>query len=329
MNSIWQRRKRPLFLLAPLDDVSDTVFREVVARAAAPDIMMTEFASSDGFAHPKGRASVERRLKVNESERKLKVPLIAQIWGATPEHYRLMAQDLAARGDFVGIDINMGCPEKGIVKRGCCGGLIKEENWENAAAIIAATKQGAGALPVSVKTRIGVSQINTEAWTEHLLRQDIAALTIHGRTVREMSRVPAHWDEIGTVAALRDKLAPDTAIIGNGDVTSRQQGEELAAQYGLDGVMIGRGVFHNLFVFAEQPPELTPAERLRLLSAHLDLYEQTWGDTKSYEPLKKFIKIYIQSFPGAAEIRARLMETHTPAEARAVVASANAYFTGL
>jgi tRNA-dihydrouridine synthase len=321
MNSIWQHRERPIFILAPLDDVSDTVFREVVARAGAPDLMMTEFASADGFVHPKGRESVERRLKVNESERRLSVSLIAQIWGATPEHYQVMAEDLAARGDFVGIDINMGCPEKGIVKRGCCGGLIKEEHWEQAAAIIAATKKGAGKLPVSVKTRIGVDQINTVAWAEQLLRQEIAALTIHGRTVREMSRVPAHWDEIGKVAALRDKIAPDTAIIGNGDVTSRQQGEELAAHYGLDGIMIGRGVFQNLFVFADSQRDHTPAQRLRMLLEHISLYERTWGSSKSYEPLKKFFKIYVSGFPGAAELRARLMETHTPEAARTLVAA--------
>lgn len=322
MSNPWKRTNQPLFLLAPLDDVSDTVFREVVARAGAPDIMMTEFASADGFAHPQGRESVERRLRVNDSEAALGVPLIAQIWGATPEHYKIMAQDLAARGDFVGIDINMGCPEKGIVKRGCCGGLIKEENWDSAAAIIQATKDGAGDLPVSVKTRIGVNQIDTEAWATHLLKQDIAALTIHGRTVKEMSKVPAHWDEIGKVTALRDQIAPDTLIIGNGDVTSREQGEELAATYNLDGIMIGRGVFHNLFVFAEDQTEHPPAEMLNILNQHIRLYTQTWGTTKSYAPLKKFFKLYINGWPGAAELRARLMDTRDPAEAQALIAAA-------
>jgi len=323
MSNPWKRTNQPLFLLAPLDDVTDTVFREVVARAASPDIMMTEFASADGFTHPQGRESVERRLRVNESERALGVPLIAQIWGATPEHYKVMAQALAARGDFVGIDINMGCPEKGIVKRGCCGGLIKEENWDNAAVIIQATKEGAGDLPVSVKTRIGVSQINTEAWATHLLKQAIAALTIHGRTVKEMSKVPAHWDEIGKVAALRDQIAPNTLIIGNGDVVSRAQGEELAATYNLDGIMIGRGVFSNLFVFAEDQTEHTPAEMLNILNQHIRLYAQTWGTTKSYAPLKKFFKLYVSGFPGAAELRADLMDTRNPAEAQALIAAAH------
>ena len=323
MNSIWkqlQQQQQPFFVLAPMDDVTDTVFREIVAQVAPPDLMMTEFASSDGYAHPEGRASVERRLRVNETEAALGVPLIAQIWGSNPDHYLAMARDLAARGLYAGIDINMGCPEKGIVKRGCCGGLIKEENWDNAAAIIAATKKGAGDLPVSVKTRIGFNRIVTDEWCSHLLRQGITALTIHGRTVREMSRVPAHWDEIARVAKLRDQIAPHTVIIGNGDILSRKQGNELTATSGVDGIMIGRGVLQNLWAFAQEPTEHSPQERADILLEHMQRYADVWGDSKSYDPLKKFCKLYISGFPGAAELRARLMETRNIPEARAVIA---------
>ena len=325
---IWEQLKqagRPFMVLAPMDDVTDTVFREVMVRAAAPDVTVTEFASSDGFAHPAGRDSVERRLYINESEAALGVPLIAQIWGANPDHYYEMARELAARGGFAGIDINMGCPEKGIVRRGCCGGLIKPENWANAAAIVAATKAGAGTLPVSVKTRIGVGRgdLVTEEWAGHLLAQGIAALTIHARTVREMSKVPARWEEIGKVVRLRDRIAPGTVIIGNGDVASRAQAEALAAEYGVDGVMIGRGVFHDLFVFDRELREHSQAEMLAILQQHMALYQATWGDRKSYEPLKKFFKLYVNGFPGAAELRTRLMETKTPAEARAVLAASS------
>lgn len=316
MKNIWQQQAKPFFVLAPMDDVTDTVFREVVARAAAPDMAMTEFASSDGFAHPKGRASVERRLKVTTSEMAYGVPLIAQIWGNNPDHYYEMAKELSDRNQFAGIDINMGCPEKGIVKRGCCGGLIKEENWDTAAAIIEATKAGAGNLPVSVKTRIGLNRVITEEWCSHLLRQNVAALTVHGRTVRELSRVPARWDEIGKVAKLGNAISPQTIIIGNGDVVSREHGEELALQHKLDGVMIGRGIFQNLFVFAEQQTEHSAGAMIEILLQHIDLYEATWSDSKSYSPLKKFCKLYINGFPGASELRARLMETTSPMEAR-------------
>ncbi|HUC19933.1 MAG TPA: tRNA-dihydrouridine synthase [Candidatus Polarisedimenticolaceae bacterium] len=322
MNTIWHKlhqAHKPFFIFAPMDDVTDTVFREVVARAGKPDLSVTEFASSDGFAHPKGRHSVEQRLRINPSEAALGVPLIAQIWGNNPEHYYEMAQDLAGREQFAGIDINMGCPEKGIVKRGCCGGLIKAENWDNAAAIVQATKAGAGDLPISVKTRIGVGEIITEEWISHLLTQNIAALTVHGRTVREMSRVPAHWEEIGKVAKLRDQLAPQTLVIGNGDVMSREQGEQLAAKYGLDGIMIGRGIFQNPFLFAPAQNNHTPEEMFAMLLQHTELYESTWGETKSYNPLKRFFKIYVNGFPGAAELRAQLMDTKNAGEAREVM----------
>jgi len=263
-----------------MDDVTDTVFREIVDRHARPDVVFTEFANTDGFVHPVGNKSVERKLLVNESERELNVPIIAQIWGSNPEHYFQTARELGQRGLFSGIDINMGCPEKGIVKRGCCGGLIKEENWKNAAAIIQATKDGAGDLPVSVKTRIGVNRVITEEWATHILKQGVSALTIHGRTVREMSRVPARWEEIGKVARLRNEIAPDTAIIGNGDVLFRAQGEELAERYGLDGIMVGRGIFHDLFVFKEAKHDSTPEIMIAILLEHLELYEATWGKEK-------------------------------------------------
>lgn len=318
--NFWQQLPKPFFVLAPMDDVTDTVFREVVARTGAPDVAMTEFANTDGFIHPKGRESVERRLQVNDSEKQAGVPVVAQIWGATPEHYYKTAKELASRGDFVGIDINMGCPEKGIVKRGCCGGLI--ERPEVAAEIIAETKRGAGDLPVSVKTRIGLRTIITKEWLSHILKQDIASLTVHGRTVKEMSKVPTHWDEIGEAVKLRDQLAPNTVIVGNGDVRNRQHGMELIEQYDLDGIMIGRGIFHDIQAFSAQPAELSPAQRIELLNQHFDLYSQTWGDTKRFDLMKKFAKVYISDFPGAAELRARIMETKSIDEAKQVLSSA-------
>ncbi len=320
MKSFWsQNNKKPFFVLAPMDDVTDTVFREIVASVGSPDVTMTEFASTDGYAHPKGRPSVERRLIVNNSEKEMKVPIVAQIWGNNPDNYREMAKDLAASGEFVGIDINMGCPEKGIVKRGCCGGLIKEENWDNAAQIIKATKEGAGNLPVSVKTRIGVNRIITENWISFLLEQDIAALTIHGRTVKEMSKVPAHWDEIKKAVELRDKIAPATIIIGNGDVENIEHGEKLAQESGVDGIMIGRGVLRDIQALTEAPQEMTATDKISLFEKHLKLYQDTWGDTKSFAPMKKFAKLYINGFPGAVEIRGRIMDSHSYDEAMDVL----------
>ena len=312
--NFWQQLRSPFFVLAPMDDVTDVVFRQLVAEVAPPDVLMTEFVSIDGLQSA-GRERTLERLRVVPGESS---KLIAQIWGKDPDKYELTARELAATGNFAGIDINMGCPERGIVARGCCGGLIG--NYELAGEIIAAVKRGAPHLPVSVKTRVGLHTIITEDWAGWLFQQNLAALTIHGRTVREMSKVPAHWDEIAKVVKLRDKLAPQTIIIGNGDIDSRAHGLDLATQTGVDGLMIGRGIFHDIDVFTARDSPRTPEERITILLRHLDLYEQ-WGSTKPMHVLKKFFKIYISGWPNAAELRTQLMESNTPAEVRSILAA--------
>jgi tRNA-dihydrouridine synthase len=310
-SDFWQKLPRPFFALAPMDDVTDVVFRQVVAQAAAPDVFFTEFVSTDGLQSP-GREATMERLRLEPKPHK---PIVAQIWGSDPEKYYRTTQDIADMG-FAGIDINLGCPEKGIVARGCCGGLIG--NNQQVADIIAATKAGAQDLPISVKTRLGIGQIITEDWAGFLLTQDLAAIAIHGRTVREMSRVPAHWDEIAKVVELRNAAGVDTAIIGNGDIADRAHGLRAAAESGVDGIMIGRGVFHDLFAFAHHPTQRTPDEMLAMLHRHLDLYEE-WGSTKPFQTLKKFFKIYVTGWPGAAGLRTQLMETSSVNEARAML----------
>ncbi|MDB5178864.1 MAG: tRNA-dihydrouridine synthase [Patescibacteria group bacterium] len=308
--SFWQQLPNPFFVLAPMDDVTDAVFRQIVARAAAPDVLFTEFVSIDGLQSP-GREATLKRLRIEPG---LQQPLVAQIWGMDPDRYYKSAQDIAALG-FAGIDINLGCPERGIVARGCCGGMIGHDH--QVAEIVAAIKAGAPGLPLSIKTRIGLNTIITEEWAGFLLTQDLAALTIHGRTVREMSRVPARWDEIAKVVALRDQIAPQTVIIGNGDVQNRTHGLQLAAETGVDGIMIGRGIFHDIYAFAHESAEHPPAAHLELLRHHLDLYEQS--PTKSFQPLKKFFKIYVHGWPGAAELRTKLMEATNPDEVRTIL----------
>ncbi len=313
--NIWpalRQLDRPIAALAPLDDVTDVVFRQLVHEVAPADLYFTEFASVEGFCSP-GRPAIERRLLLDPVEG----PVIAQIWGTTPDAYREMARELAGRG-FVGIDINMGCPVRDIIKNGACSALIKTP--ELAAQIIAATKEGAGDLPVSVKTRIGWNAPELDDWLGFLLQQDIAALTVHLRTVKEQSKVPAHWELMSAIVALRDSLAPDTVLLGNGDVQDRLVAEAQVDQFGGDGVMIGRGIFHNPWAFAREPRDHTVGERLALLSRHLDIFEATWQQAeKRYEPLKKFFKIYIQGFDGAAHLRAELMATKTIEQARTII----------
>lgn len=286
-----------------MDDVTDTVFRQIIADLSAPDLYFTEFTSVDGITSEKGFEPVSRRLQFTEKER----PIIAQIWGSDPEKF-FKASQIVAKMGFDGIDINMGCPEKSVVKRGMCSALIN--NPDLAAKIIQAVKDGGG-LPVSVKTRIGMREIKTEEWIGFLLKQNLDALIIHGRTVKEMSKVPAHWDEIKKAVKLRDQINPKTLIIGNGDIESYTDGLNKVKEYGVDGVMIATGIFKNLWIFDKSGKvrELTLEQRLNQLLKHTRLFTETWGNKKSFAILKKFFKCYLSDFDGASEIRAKFMES--------------------
>ena len=294
-----------------MDGVTDTVFRHVVAEAADPDLCFTEFVSTDGYCSPKGKHSTYSRLLFTPDERP---KLVAQIWGTEPGHFAEMARGLKEMG-YQAIDINMGCPAKDVIKKGAGSALIQTP--ELAAEIIAATKSAG--LPVSVKTRIGYRTRATEEWISFLLKQDIVALTVHARTMKEMSRVPAHWEEVAKAARLRDQLAPHTLIIGNGDVTDRAEGLQRIKETGADGIMIGRGVFTNVFCFEHEAKDHSREELFALLNYHLDLWEQTWHGDTNYHTLKRFFKIYVKGFAGASELRERLMHTTTLQEARAIL----------
>lgn len=309
MNSIYSNLPKPFFVLAPMDDVTDTVFRQLIASTAAPDLFFTEFVNVDALQSA-GRGATLPRLQHVKSEK----PLIAQIWGKTPENYYKSAKDIVAMG-FDGVDINMGCPAKDVVANGCCSALIN--NRELALEIIQATREGAGtSLPLSVKTRLGFNEIDY-SWHEFLLNQKLNALSIHGRTKKQMSKVPADWAAIGEVVKLRDKLSPTTKIIGNGDVETRSQGLELAKKHKVDGIMIGRGVFADPFLFAEQSPwaSLAPRQKLDLYTKHVKLFAKTWkNNEKPVVVLNKFCKVYISGFDGAKELREKLMAAKTTDE---------------
>ncbi|HXE10286.1 MAG TPA: tRNA-dihydrouridine synthase [Verrucomicrobiae bacterium] len=320
---------KPFFVLAPMDDVTDSAFRRIVGTTAAPDLYFTEFVNVDGLQSP-GRARLLKKLRFTSSER----PLIAQVWGKEPDNFRETARQIADGSlahefglpegvNFAGLDLNMGCPVKAVVKDGACSALINDRPL--AAAIIKATQEGlAGRLPLSVKTRLGFNQVDL-IWIEFLLGQDLRALTIHGRTKAQMSKVPADWDMIGQARKLRDELAPATLIIGNGDVMNRRQGEELAAEHGLDGIMIGRGIFHDPFVFAtESPwPDLTAKRRIALYKKHVQLFAATWQNReRPIHTLNKFCKIYINHFDGAKELRERLMAADSADELLSIMAEA-------
>ncbi|ELK47849.1 tRNA-dihydrouridine synthase [Halobacillus sp. ACCC02827] len=312
-DNFWHELPRPFFVLAPMEAVTDVVFRHVVTEAARPDVFFTEFTNTESYCHPKGKDSVRGRLTFTEDEQ----PIVAHIWGDKPEYFRQMSIGMAEMG-FKGIDINMGCPVQNVAGNGKGSGLIRRP--EVAAELIEAAK--AGGLPVSVKTRLGYTKVDEWFdWLKHLLEQDIVNLSIHLRTKKEMSNYDAHWELIPDIVKLRDEVAPDTLITINGDIPDRQKGLELAEKYGVDGIMIGRGIFHNPFAFETEKKEHTSAELLDLLRLQLDLHDKYSEELEPrlFKPLRRFFKIYVRGFRGASELRNQLMSTNSTDEVRALL----------
>jgi nifR3 family TIM-barrel protein len=312
MKNFWQHIPSPAFSLAPMEDVTDTVFREIVMGMAAParlNVVFTEFTSVEGLNHPKGRERVSERLIVNESEqellKKLNIKLVVQIWGRNPDVYHSIARYISENYDFDGLDINMGCPVKKVIKTGNCSALIGEP--ELAKEIIQATKEGTH-LPVSVKTRTGIKAHQTEEWIAHLLETDPAAIILHGRTQRMQSEGDADWTEIAKAVQVKNLIKPEIPLHGNGDVFSYADGLKKIEETSVDGVMIGRGIFQNPWFFNPDKTEITKIERIEKLLEHTRLFEKTWSGVKNFNILKRFYKIYLNSFPGAAKLRADLME---------------------
>lgn len=302
MANFWNSLPIPFTVLAPMDDVTDVVFREIMTILPPPDVFFTEFASVDGLMSP-GREAVMRKLRRTDNQH----PVIAQIWGTNPDNFFEVAKLIQELG-FDGIDINMGCPVEPVVKHGAGSGLIT--NPTQAKLVIEATRKGAPNLPLSIKTRLGFDKIVTEEWTTFLLQQNLDALSIHGRIAVQMSKGDADWNEIGKVVKIRDSVAPQTKIIGNGDIKEYAQVLKMHEQYNVDGVMIGRGVFQNPWVFAKTLTPIThqPQEFVDILRKHLDLFIKTWGKDKNFEIMKKFFKMYVKEFEGANALRQQLME---------------------
>ncbi|MGI8420217.1 MAG: tRNA dihydrouridine synthase [Candidatus Levyibacteriota bacterium] len=302
MKFSWHDLPKPFTALAPLDGVTDVVFRQIITEIGKPDVLFTEFTPVDGFVSS-GKERVEQNFKFTSEQQ----PVIAQIWGIKPENFYTTAKAVKEMG-FAGVDINMGCPVQVIIKGGACSALIK--NPSLAAEIIQATKEGADGLPVSIKTRIGFGNEQIDEWIGFLLAQNLSALTVHLRTVKELSKVSAHWEYMPRITALRDEIAPETILSGNGDIITHEEINEKYELYHCDGFMVGRGIFANPWMFSreESMKERSVAERVGLYKKHIQLYSQTWGEDKHFANLKKFGKTYISNFPDASNLREKLME---------------------
>lgn len=293
-----------------MEAVTDVVFRQVVAKAAAPDIYFSEFTNATGWVAAGDKAIGGRLIKTGDER-----PIVAQLWGAQPAAMAALAVHCKTLG-FHGIDINMGCPDASATKSGAGAATIRSPGL--ATQMIAAAKTSG--LPVSVKTRLGYSRVDEwEQWLSHILQQDIVNLTIHLRTKKEMSKVPAHFELIPAIKKLRDEIAPDTLLTINGDINNRQHALELIESTGVDGAMIGRGVFMNPFAFEKTPTDHSREELLSLLQYQLDLHDEwdTPEHPRKFDPLKRFFKIYVRNFDGAAELRDKLMHAKSTDEVRA------------
>jgi tRNA-dihydrouridine synthase len=297
----------PFFVLAPMDDVTDVVFRSIVSECYKPDMFFTEFVNVDGL-QSRGRQNIIHKLALNkETDHNL----IGQIWGKNPDNFRITASELVEMG-YHGIDINMGCPQKNEVKNGCCSALINDR--ELASQMIRATQEGAaGRVPVSVKCRLGWNEIDL-SWHEYLLGHKIDMLSIHVRTRKEMSDVPAHWDELPNIIKIRDRVSPKTKIVMNGDIETYAQGVELANLTGADGIMIGRGIFKDPFCFSPESPWaiMTPQEKIKLYKTHVERFMASYKNReKSFQSLRKFCKTYVHGFDSATILRDQIMHTES------------------
>ena len=363
MSNFWKKLPKPFFCLAPMADVTDCVFREIIAKysdhenrrlcesnngglarrsfsGGGPDVFWTEFVSADGLAHPEAREKLLIDFKYGENEH----PIVAQIFGSNPKNIEF-ASKLCAELGFDGVDINMGCPDKSIEKQGAGACMIK--NPESAREVIRAAKRGIASagkdVPVSVKTRIGYNKVEIEEWLPALLAEDISALTIHARTRKEMSLVPARWEFVKRAVEIRNEMKKETLIIGNGDVLDIEDARKKVKETGCDGVMLGRAIFGNPWLFktytkehisqgknnfllkifsarlgqpAQAPSQYVPSlrEKLTVMVEHTKLFEKNLGQYKNFAIMKKHYKAYVNNFDGAKELRVKLMEAENADE---------------
>ncbi|HEY4525665.1 MAG TPA: tRNA-dihydrouridine synthase [Candidatus Paceibacterota bacterium] len=330
IQGFWKKLKKPIFVLAPMADVTDAAFRRIIAKyskyngkftrrspgGGGPDVFWTEFVSVDGLVSA-GKDRLEHLLKYSPQEH----PIVAQVFGFNPDNFERAARIIKSRG-FDGIDINMGCPERKVLKQGAGAALTNTPKL--AQKIIMATQKGAGSLPVSVKIRIGDSEDVLSKWLPRILETRPAAVTIHFRTRKEMSSVPAHWESAPLAMELAGKYAKNgvrTLIIGNGDVKNLGEAKQKIKEYGLDGVMIGRGIFGNPWLFSKRKKSVSREDKLKVLLEHAKLYERMFKGQKPFDIMKRHFKAYVNGFEGAKELRVKLMSAKNAKEVEKLLKS--------
>lgn len=313
MQGFWATLPKPFFVLAPLAGVTDAAFRRIIATCGKPHVLWTEFTSADALCSP-GRQRILHNLLYTEAEH----PIVAQLYGANPATMEQAAAFVASLG-FDGIDINMGCPDRSVEKRGA--GAAMSKNPALAVTIIQAAKRGAATLPISVKIRLGYATNDLETWLPVLLEAQPAMVTIHARTRQEMSKVPAHWDAVARAVTIRDALGSATYIVGNGDIKDTAAALLQSRESGVDGVMLGRAIFGNPWLFNVRRPrlQLASSERLRVMVEHAALFTTLFHGSKSFDVMKKHFKAYVSGLERAQELAMHLMVTRNVAEVATIV----------
>lgn len=320
--NFWEKLKKPIMVLAPLADVTDPAFRRIIAKYGKPDVIWTEFVSADGLFKG-GYDALVKDLAYTEEER----PIVAQFFTSNPEMME-KAGELAVDLGFNGIDINMGCPDKSVEKQGAGAAHIK--NPRLAQEVILAAMRGAKKdgknLPVSVKTRIGYNKNELETWLPAILETNPTVITIHARTRKEMSLVPARWEHVKRAVEIRDNFVDSngnkskTLIFGNGDVKDLEDAENKAKETGCDGVMLGRAIFGNPWRFNKNVKidDVSIPERLKVMVEHTKLFSELLPH-KSFAIMKKHYKAYVNGWQGSKELRMKLMEAKDSGEVEEIV----------
>lgn len=303
----WEKLNKPITAIAPMEDVTDVAFRQIIAKYGKPDILWTEFISADGLDSI-GKEKLIHKLAFEKNEH----PIIAQFFSTDPNKMRKAAK-LAFNLGFDGVDINMGCPERNICKQGAGAGVIKTPKL--AQEIIKATQEIG--LPVSVKTRIGFNRNEIETWLPILLETNPVAITLHARTRKEMSKVPANWDVIKRAVEIRNEFGSQTLILGNGDIKNKEDALNKVEGSGCDGYMVGRAILGNPWFFSNKKPNRE--EKLKVMMEHAKLYEKLLGDRQNFSIMKKHFKAYASGFNGAKDLRVKLMKTENVGEVEEVV----------
>lgn len=305
--NFWQKLKKkknknPILALAPMADVTDVAFRKMIAKYGKPDVMWTEFVSADGLMSS-GKKKLLHQLKFSPKER----PVVAQLFSSDPEKMK-KACALVQKLGFDGVDLNMGCPDRKIEKQGAGAALMK--NPSLARELIRSAKKGASKIPVSVKTRVGYNSVDLENWLTEILQENPAVVTVHARTRKELSKVPANWKLVKKAVSIRNSLKSNTLIFGNGDVGSVEQAKKLTKETGADGVMVGRAIFGKPWFF-KNDKEVSIKEKLRILVEHTKAFQLHLGKDKNFAVMKKHYKAYVSGFDGAKELRVSLMNCKT------------------